>query len=198
MNGMKYLRYQYADILSTALGTLTWMSLGAYMLLAKSAIGEKGIPIADLLIFTAGLIGVKLAFNITAKIQTYKALKLIGILIETVFLVTLYTVIDDYYVSGITIYTVIIIKPAMRRILEEQKRHLEDFELTNRHYKRYLKKIRKISGNTDLLSAAIGSGIAAITLTLLNADIIAFTKVMLVFNVIQNLYDYWVWHKYLR
>jgi len=192
-----YLKYLKAELLSMFLGILTWTSLSTFMLIAKNAIGVNNIPIFETLIFIAGIIAIRISYS--RKNWNYSLIVFIDIIIKTMFLISLLYLLYFGTVAeaGLAVYTIIIINAVTNKLKGVASRDIEDIQLTSLHYKSYLRKIRKLSDNLVYIAGAIGTGIALVFITYIKMDIITFTKIMIVLNVIQNIYDYHIWYKYL-
>jgi len=192
-----YLRYIKAELLSMFLGIMTWSALSTFMLIAKNAIGVDNIPIFETLIFVAGIVGIRISYS--RKNWDYSILVVISISIVTIFLIALLYLLyfGTLAEAGIAIYAIIIANAVINTLKNVASRDIEDMELTSVHYKGYLRKIRKSADNLAHIAGAIGTGIALVIITYLKMDIITFTKIMIVLNVIQNIYDYHIWYKYL-
>ena len=192
-----YLRYTKAELVSMFLGILTWTSLSTFMLIAKNAIGINNIPIFETLIFLAGIIAIRVSYS--KKNWDYGLVVVINITIETIFLISLMYLLyfGTLAEAGIAVYSIIIINVITNKLKGVAGRDIEDIQLTSLHYKSYLRKIRKLSDNLVYIAGAIGTSIALIFITYIKMDIITFTKIMIVLNVIQNIYDYHIWYKYL-
>jgi len=192
----RYLIYRKNELLSQFLGMTTWMSLSTFMLVAKNAIGIHNIPIFETLIFMAGLIGIKVSYS---RILNYASMKFINIVVETVFLLVLYGMLfmNDLVMAGITVYIVIIANAITDKLEDVSRRDYEDYKLSKAE-KRYLRRIRKIEEYIITYAGVLGTGVSLVCLTYLKMDLIMYTKIMLVLNVAQNVYDYYIWYKYLR
>ncbi len=194
----KYMRYSEKSILSSFLGYITWMSLSAFMVNAKNEIGIDSIPIFEMLIFVSGILGVKIAYS---KIDiSIKTLVFINIISESVFLVSLYYLLLTSTMSnaGVSVYMIIILNAFVGLIISEKMRSEEDIVLTHTLYKGILKTIRKKNDNSRLIGGTIGTSIAVILLTYYEVELVSFTLVMLVLNIIQNIYDYYIWNVHLK
>lgn len=192
---MYYIEYKSKELLSHFFGVVTWMSLTTFMLVAKNAIGVNYIPIFEFMIFVSGIIGIKIAYG---KFLDYTKMKFLNISIETIFLLVLYVVLisNNLRMAGLVVYSVIIINAISNRLERVSARDLEDYKI-NKAGKRLLRKIRKKEELIFSIGGALGSGIALVCLTYFKIDLILFTKMMLILNVVQNIWDYYIWYKYL-
>ncbi len=198
MKRTKYVKWSKAMIISDLLGTTTWMSLTTFMVLAKNAMGVSIIPIFELLIFMTALIGIKIAHS---KWVTLKGGQLASITQETIFLIALYISLiytNNLAIAGYIVYGVIIGSSVIHKITGETSRTYEQKEFSTYSGNKALKLIRKASDLTRTIGGAIGSSIAVISISVLHINIITFTMTMLILNVIQNMYDYYLWNKYLK
>jgi len=193
---MKYLSYKNKSVISTFFGSIVWTSLSTFILLAKNSIGETNIPVFELIIFISALIGVKIAHT---NIKYSKTI-VYDIFIETIFLIAIYISLynSSLYYAGVSVYIVIIINGMSKTINSESARRYEDNILNKYKHKIILSKLRKKIQSYNTIAGMIGTSIAAICITILHIDIILFTKVMLILNIIQNLLDYYLWYKYLK
>jgi uncharacterized membrane protein YeaQ/YmgE (transglycosylase-associated protein family) len=62
----------------------------------------------------------------------------------------------------------------------------------------FLSKLRKKTSYLENIAGVIGSIVAILFVTVFKVDIYTFAIMMLIINVIQNVYDYYKWIKYLR
>jgi len=198
MNPKQYLEYQKYLIPNTILGMITWMSLSTFMLVAKNAIGTNNIPIFETIIFISALIGSSIAAK---RYMSYKISILSNILVEMIFLASLYYVLIYYNnlaIAGVVVYCVIIVNGILDTIVHEEARNIEDEFLKHSLYKKVLRKYRKYYRDVRLYGGVIGTSISLIALTYYQVDLLTFTKVMLILNVIETLYSFYLWNKYLR
>jgi len=198
MKRTNYIKWSRAMILSDLLGTTTWMSLTTFMIMAKNAMGNTSIPIFEMIIFLTALVGIKVAHT---KWVTLRGGQLASITQETIFLIALYIsliITKDLAIAGYIVYGVIIGSAVIRKITGETSRAYEQKEFNTDSSNKALKLIRKAADLTTTIGGAIGSSIAVVAISVLHIDIIQFTMVMLILNVIQNMYDYYLWFKYLR
>ena len=198
MTNKKYLRYSRNAILSTFIGTMTWVSLATFMLVAKNEIGIKNIPIFEVMVFVSSLISTRYVYDLAFKI---KNTVLLNVTIETVFLIGLYYMLlnnTGLAAAGVAVYMVIISNAFTSPMMNESKRHFEDQSLTNHMYKRYIRKLRKKSHLMTTIGATIGSLIGLLFISYYKVDLKEFTMIMLILNVLQNLWDYYLWWKYLK
>lgn len=197
LTNVRYLRHSKAVLLNEFLGYVVWTSLAAFMVMAKNAIGANSVPIFELLIFVAGIFGTKLAHS---KYVSYTTSIRYTAIIESVFLVTIYLALlkDNLPYAGISVYMVIIFNAVSNRAIVETSRVYEDSVLSNIHYKKYLKLLRKRSQELNVYGGVIGTSIAVIVITHLGVSIVSFAMVMLILNVVSNMYEHYLWYKYLR
>jgi len=146
------------------------------------------------IIMVTGIMGTQIAH---LKIFTISLTKLIDILVETTFLVALsyqlyYGTIAN---AGVMVYGIIIMHKMYRDGLSEAKRVYEDKYVRS---KKMLKIFRKQVSLYLSISGTIGTLIGLIALTYYKVDLIEFTKIMMVFNITANIYDYYVYIVYVR
>ena len=190
----KYLQYLDKSRLSDFLGVLVWTSLSGFMVLAKNKIGIDNITLLEFVIMALSLIGSKLAFN--TRILKYKHVILFNIISETIFLIILYFVLfnNNLEYAGLTVYSIIIVTTITRFIQGERSRQLELLYIKNESK---LRNLKKKHADLKIIGGILGTAIAAIAINTLNIDIILFTKIMLILNIIENIYDYYIWKQYL-
>lgn len=194
---IRYIRYSRHKLVSDFLGVVVWTALTTFMLVAKNAVGVNNIPIFEVLIFMSGLIGITVAHM---NLLSFRLSMLCNIIIETVFLVILYYTLltSSIAVSGIVVYCVIIVNVFIFKVIKETSRGYEDVSLTKQYHKQALKILRKKGDTLAMVGGVIGAGIGLVCLTYLKIDILIFTLYILVLNITQNMYDYYLWNKYLR
>ena len=192
-----YITYKRKSLLLKFLSTMVWVSLSTFTIIAKNALGQDFLPLFEALIFLGGLVGVRVAYR---DVLSLKQSILIDNITETLFLVGVYTTLlyNDLAVSAVVLYLVVIANSVMSPIRAEKMRSYEDVHLRTSGGKRALKHIRKHMQLRNLYGGSIGAIIAIIALTYLKMDIIVFTKVVLIGNVVDNLYEHYMWTKYLR
>ena len=192
-----YLQYAKYSILSMFLGVIVWTGLSVYMLLAKASIGEDNISIFEFIISVAGVTSV---YIIYLRKYKYKNAVIMNILAESIFLLFFlyYAYNTNMYMAGIAVYCIIIVNYFIGGIEDETARVFEDEELRNKHYKRILRNIRKIRKLANQVGFLIGSGISMVCLNIFSVDINEFTQVIIILNVFQNIYDYFIWNKFLN
>jgi len=125
----------------------------------------------------------------------------INILLETVFLICLYYILltsDNLTIAGVAVYGVIIFNAFTGPMENETMRHFEDKKLKHSLYKKHFRKLRKQYHLVGTIGAVIGSSIGLLFLTYFKVDLIEFTLIMLILNILTNVYDYYLWHKYLK
>jgi len=195
---LNYIRYGLKEQVSALLGTVTWMGLTTFMIVSKNSIGVNNIPIFELMIFVASLISVHATYKYA--VVPYKLLVFIRLMVAVVFLVSLYYVLETYTVAeaGIVVYGVIIVNAGMSYFEGESKQYIEHEVLTKQVLKKYLKDIRELSNKLKLVGGAVGSSVAIVSLTYFGVDLIVYTKVILILNVIAVVYELYIWNKYLR
>ena len=195
----RFIRYKFYSIYCIFLGMVTWSSLGTFMLVAKNDIGVTNIPIFEVMMFLAGLAGIQVAH---AKIVSLRNSILMLIIIETLFLVLLYTLLKcesgSLAMSGVLVYMTSIFNLFSSKIVGENIRIYEDEHLTTKASKWGLRKIRKKQGTMSLVGGGLGAMIALIFLTYFQVNLITFTMTMLVLNVVQNFFEYFLWYKFLK
>jgi hypothetical protein len=168
------------------------------MIVAKGKIGVTNIPIFETTIFFLSIIGIRLAFNTNIKLKT---VIFIDITIESIFLVSLYIVLsisNDLAKAGLVVYGVIIAKAIIDEIILEVKRSYEDNNMTTASNLKMIKKLRKLKRTYSLIAGGLGSIISLIFLTYIKMNLHTFVIIMLSLNVAQNIYDYYILHRYLR
>ena len=195
---MGYLEYQKKVVVVASLvGCTCWMSLSTFFVMAKSNIGIENIPIFELIIFVASMVGSRIAYtNILSFSQAVK----LDLFIESIFLVAIYIALIKYQslmYAGLAIYGVIIINAFLRLIKQERARNYEDKELKKDTHKKFLKVIRSKDRVYDTIGGVLGTSIALVALNYFKVDLIQFAMAMLILNVIQNIYEYYITYKYL-
>lgn len=195
---MRYLEYQKRIIVTQSLlGAIVWMALTTFVILAKSSIGIKNIPIFELLIFVASIVSSKIAYT---KLLSFSNAVKIDLIIESLFLISIYIILIKYnslIYSGLAIYAIIIINSMLNVIKNERARDYEDLHLRKYTHKKFLKVIRLRDRNYQIIGGLLGTSIALITLNYIEIDIIDFALIMLILNVVQNVYEYYITYKYL-
>jgi len=192
----QYVKWSKKMIVANMLGLTTWMSLSAFMLMSKNAIGLNNIPIFEMLILVAGIVGVSLAHE---KYMTIKYGVLARNIQETIFLISLFYILittGDLSVAGYSVYGVIISSSIVNMITDETIRSYEDAAFKSYSSRKFLKILRKRNKLLKLLAGAIGTSVSVIFLTIAGVDIITFTLCMLILNVAQNVYEFIIWKKY--
>lgn len=195
---MRYLEYQKRIVITASLvGCTCWMSLSTFFVMAKSNIGIENIPIFELIIFVASMAGSRIAY--TNVLSFSKAVKL-DLFIESIFLIVIYIALLKYHslmYAGLAIYGVIIINSFLRLIKQERARNYEDKFLKKDTHKKFLKTIRSKDRTYDIIGGLLGTSIALVSLNYFKVDLIDFAIIMLILNVIQNVYEYYITYKYL-
>ncbi len=199
MNKRKtYVAWSKRKIISDTMGVMTWMSLTTFMILAKNALGVEVIPIFEVVIFISLLIGIMLAHS---KMATISGSLILLLLQETVFLIVLTVILvttKNLTLAGYAVYMVMIVNALILKILNETTRTYEQRVFKTAAANGVLKIIRKRGDLMRTIGGAIGSAVAVIMISIIKTDIIVFTLIMLVLNIAQNIYDYYIWNKYIR
>lgn len=192
----KYLKYDRLSIYDEALYVFIWVAIASYSIMARNNIGETMIPVMEALAFLVGLIGVRLAFNSLYDYKMYTIVNsIIGVLFSVSILIALYTYLEY---SGYVLYCMIILNSLLSPILNEKKRNYEDIHLTNRKYKKILSNTRKKAEYWRLVSGSLGAIIAVIFISGISLDVISFTKVILLLDLIASISILYKAIKYLR
>ena len=192
-----YIKWTKKMVVADMLGLITWMSLSAFMVMSKNAIGSTNIPIFEMLIFTTGIVGVSLAHK---RCMTIKGSVLVRNIQETIFLIALFYILittGDLALAGYSVYGVIITSSIVNMIADETIRSYEDTVFKSYSSIKFLKILRKRNKYLKLIAGAIGTSISVIFLTVAGVDIITFTLYVLILNVAQNVYEFYIWKKYL-
>jgi len=100
--------------------------------------------------------------------------------------------------NGVIVYGIIIFKAFTRVFMSESEQYIEHKVLTKMIFKDHLKNIREITNKVTLIGGVIGNGIALVTVTYFNVDIITFTEIMLILNILEIFYTSYMWYKYLK
>lgn len=195
---MRYLEYQRRIIITSSLvGCTCWMALSTFFVMAKSNMGIENIPIFELIMFVASMAGSRVAYtNVLSFSQSVK----LDLFIETIFLIAIYVALIKYNSlmhAGLAIYGVMIVNSFLRLIKQERARNYEDKELKRDTHKKFLKAIRSKDRAYDTIGGVVGTSIALVCLNYLQIDLIKFAMIMLILNVIQNIYEYYITYKYL-
>ena len=198
MHKTKYIAWSRAMILSNILSIITWTSLTSFMLMAKNSIGIEVIPIFEMLIFTVALVGIKVAHS---KWVSLKGGLLSVMVQESIFLIALYITLlstNNLAYAGYIVYGVIMGSAVLHKISDETRRSYEQAVFNTPGSNKVLKHLRKVGDLTTTIGGAIGTGVAVVCISILHINIINFTLVMLILNIVQNLYEYYLWFKYIR
>ena len=192
-----YIRYVKASMFSSFIGCVVWVSLGTFMLMAKNSIGINNIPIFEAVVFISHLLGIVYVYRTQ---HNLKDVILLSLIVETLFLISIYIALIYYNIAfaGVAVYMVIMVNAYTNLLTRETKRTTEDKVLKSQTSKRLLRILRKKLIVIESVAGAIGTLIALIVITYYNVDILIFTKIILLLNVLSNLYDYYVWNKYLN
>ena len=193
---MLYTKYLRKDMINICLGTITWTSLTSFMLVAKSELGINNITIMETIFFLIGLVGVRLAN------ENYFSLKtntMIDNVAETIFLLaTLYTLyIGNMAYTALAVYGIMFFNVISRRVLKESIRRHEDKYMVRRQAKRFLEVVRAKSGYVELMAGVGGTLTALLAINYLNVELILFAKIMILLNIVENIYVYYITNKYL-
>jgi len=193
----KYIKWTKKMVVADMLGLITWMALSTFMVMSKNAIGTTNIPIFEMLIFMTGIIGVTLAHK---KCMTIKGSVLVRNIQETIFLIALFYILittGDLALAGYSVYGVIITSSIVNVITDETIRSYEDVTFKSYSSAKFLKILRKKNEYLKIIAGAIGSTVSVIFITVAGTDIITYTLYVLILNVAQNVYEFYIWKKYL-
>lgn len=191
-----YFKYRKYLVSSITLGALVWVSLTAFVVLAKHNMGLENIPVLEAIIFIAGIAGTRIAFSSKSKLRTYIFLDLAS---ESIFIIMLLGLIFlNPEKTGIALYMVFITSALLRPVVNEKMRNFEDKMLIYKGHKRLLSKFRKQEKYGLLTGGMIGAMISVLAVSILGMSLEVFTTIMLVGNIIQNIADYYFWNKYVR
>jgi len=168
------------------------------MLMAKNSIGIEVIPTFEMLIFTVALVGIKVAHS---KWVSLKGGLLSVMVQESIFLIALYITLlstNNLAYAGYIVYGVIMGSAVLHKISDETRRSYEQAVFNTPGSNKVLKHLRKVGDLTTTIGGAIGTGVAVVCISILHINIINFTLVMLILNIVQNLYEYYLCVKYIR
>ena len=193
---MLYTKYLRKDLVNVYLGTVTWTSLTSFMLVAKSELGINNITIMETIFFFIGIVGVKLAKENFFSLKTNIMIDNIA---ETIFLLfMLYTLyIGNIIYTALAVYGIMFFNVISRRVIKESIRRYEDKNMSKRQAKRFLEILRAKSGYVGLMGGICGTLIALFAINYLEIELITFAKIMIMLNVIENIYVYYIASKYL-
>jgi len=193
-----YKKYTKKMIYSDVMGIMVWMALTTFSLTSRSSLGVDNIPVLELIMAVVAILGVKSAHT---KYNNIKVSQALNVIVETIFLVALTYILvfkDDLALAGFAIYAVIIVDSITRRITGEAFRKYEQIKFNTKGSARFLAVIRNRCDTYSLIGSAMGSIIAVIFITVLHTPLVTFALYMVVLNIIQNGYDYYLWFKYLK
>lgn len=192
-NYIKYVKY---EIISMSLNTFIWMALATFSIVSIGLLGTASITIFELLIFVFSLLGTHIAFKSSG---SFRMFTIFEIILETIFLLSiLYLIYIDSEYLAVAIYLVAIVGKLVRPAIAEKGRKFEDKELKKQSNKRLLSLIRKRDGYLCDIFGILGGLTAVVFLSIVEVDLNTFAALMLFLNVIQNMFDYAKWIKYLK
>ena len=196
INKLNYLTYQRYEIVGTFLTTMVWTSLGTFCLVTKSKIEIDILTFLEAVVFICSVLGTYIAFK---RIGTLKLYSLMLIITETLFMIAIiYLTYIKSDMIAFSIYTVIIINKLIYPIINEKERNIEDILFNKQREKKLFADIRMRNNYFTNIAGVIGSLTAVLIVSILNINVYTFAIYMLVFNVIQNMIDYYKWYKYLK
>lgn len=196
MTTKNYITYRRYDVIAYFLSVVIWTSLTSFTILAKNNLGIDTITIMESLLFIVSIIGVRIGFR---SCISYKQIMLIDITIESIFLILILYLIHIHSNNiGLGIYFAMAVNHMVRPAIREKERTYDDVHLKHSRYKKILKSIREYESYITSVGGVIGTSIALITLNVFKIDIYIFATMILCINIIQNLYDYYKWNKFLR
>jgi len=193
-----YKKFIKSMVFSDFLGIMVWMSLTTFSLNSRNLVGVNNIPVLELIMALTAIIGVKIAHS---KFTNMKIAQVLTILVQTIFLAVLMFVLvvkSDLLLAGYAMYSIIIVNTITKRITTESFRRYEQVTFNTEISSKFLTGIRNRTATFSLIGAAIGSIIAVIFITFMKISLIDFTICMIIFNILQNGYDYALWFKYLK
>ena len=191
-----YLKYVRASNINTAIHTVFWVATSVVVVMGKSAIGSDSLPIFQMLVWIAGIIGARL-------VLTRMATKKIVIMIDNIrdLLILLYIVYQlvygDMISVGIGIFVIIISGELFSPVISEWRRYIEDTRYTKPSHKKILVKLRTNYRYTSTIAGAIGSGIALVALTYFKVELQHYGALMLALELLVVMYDMRIYYKYL-
>lgn len=196
MTTKNYITYRRYDIVAYFLSVMIWTSLTSFTILSKNTLGIDTITIMESLLFVVSIVGVRIGFR---SCITYSQIMLIDIILETIFLIlTIYLIHIHSNNIALGIYFAMAMNYMIRPAIREKERSYDDTYLKHKRYKDILKRIREYESYITSVAGVTGTSIALVVLNVCKVDIYLFATIMLVVNIIQNLYDYYKWNKYLR
>lgn len=196
MKRYSYIKYIKYEAISISLSTYIWLALVSFTIMSTSLLGVENITFLELLLFTFGLLGTYIAFRGPG---SYRLFTILEIVLETLFLfLILYLIYVDSNYVAVSIYLVMILGKLVRPGVSEKGRVYEDTELKKDSEKKMLQHIRKRNGYLSDIFGILGGLTAVLFLSILKVDLNTFAVCMLLLNVIQNMFDYSRWIKYLK
>lgn len=192
-----FIRYKAYDNISGFVIVMIWGGLTSVIITSKSLLGIETMNILELVMFVAGIIGVKIGFKNSFK---YKHIILFDIVVESIFVITtIYFLLQlDMKMVGLCVYGIMFITHIYNPTKREASRYIEDQKLIDLRYKIILKNIREKGSYLELLGGAIGAILSLVLINILKIDIINYSVFLLGLNLVNNLYDYYKWYKYLK
>jgi len=193
-----YISFVKKMVWSDFMGITVWMALTTFSLVSRTEIGVNNIPILELIMAILAIIGVKVAHM---KFNNIKISQLLTIVIETIFLFGLIYILifkNDLILAGYAIYSIILINQITGRVADEAFRSYEQKMFKTSGKARFLKVMRNRNKTYILVGSAIGSIIAVTFITIMKVELSSFALCIIILNVFQNGYDYYLWNKYLR
>lgn len=196
MKKQNYIKYIKYEAISISLNTYIWLALVSFTIMSTSLLGVENITFLELLMFAFGLLGTYIAFKSTG---SYRLFTILEIVLETMFLLLiLYLIYIDSKYIAVSIYLVMILGKLVRPGIAEKGRMYEDKELKKDSEKKLLQYVRKRDGYLSDIFGILGGLTAVVFLSILKVDLNTFATCMLVLNVVQNIFDYSKWFKYLK
>lgn len=198
MTNIKYLRFKHYDIIGNFIACAIWFSLSSYIVIVKGKLGIDLINILEAIITIVSLAGIKYGFELLGKV-TFSKMVLLDIVIETIFLIIFICLVYiDSNDVGLSIYLIMMMHRIFNPIKKEKERYVEDHQLSNIKYKHVLSNIRKKSNYAEISGDIVGIVLVLICINVLAIDIRTFVLSMITLSVMQNIFDYYKWCKYLR
>ena len=196
INKLKYIKYQRYELISIFLSVSVWISLSTFAIVSKAKLSLDIITFMEAVIFTASFLGVHLAFR---KCGTYSIYVLLNIITETIFLICiLILTYDKSEYIALSIYTVVVLSRVINPVVGEKARNIEDTYFKKNKEKLLLSNLRMKDGYVERIGGVLGSLLAILVISILNIDIYTFAIYMLMINIVQNMFDYYKWLKFLR
>jgi hypothetical protein len=196
---ISYINYQFGSLVSMFLGMVVWMSLTTFIVVSKNALDKGVLPIFEVIVFVVSLLGVLASIY---KLLSLRIAILLSFLTESILLIVLFAILmlwtTEVELIAYAIYAVISIQALFKYSIGETSRKFEDEFLISDAGKYLMRKVRNMTNMLILLGGAIGSLIALYALTFCDVVLVTFAIIMLFLNVLQNIWDFRLWFKFIR